>query len=107
MNLKINPKLLIIIITLEIVYFYLMFFFLLFSLFLYFGSGAGSESQAAINSGNIANIIIISPPIIYNLFKIYKLNIETESEKRNTFIIATIAYLIFATYQIYFGFICF
>lgn len=105
MNLKTNPKFLALILILEIVYFYVMYFFLLFSFFLYFGSGAGSESETAINSGKIANLIIILPPIIYNIFKIYKLKIETESEKRKAFIIATIIYLMFLTYQINCGII--
>lgn len=107
MNLKTNPKFLALILILEILYFYVMYFFLLFSFFLYFGSGASSQSETAINSGKIANLIIILPPIIYNIFKIYKLKIETESEKRKAFIIATIIYLMFITYQIYYGFINF
>jgi hypothetical protein len=107
MNLNTNPKFLALILILEILYFYVMYFFLLFSFFLYFGSGAGSESETAINSGKIANLIIILPPIIYNIFKIYKLKIETESEKRKAFIIATIMYLMFLTYQIYCGIISF
>jgi hypothetical protein len=107
MNLKTNPKFLALILILELLYFYVMYFFLLFSFFLYFGSGAGSESETSINLGKIANMIIISPPIIYNIFKICKLKIETESEKRQTFIIATIMYLMFLTYQIYCGIISF
>ena len=107
MNLKTNNKFIALILILEILYFYVMYFFLLFSFFLYFGSGAGSESETAINSGKIANLIIILPPIIYNIFKIYKLKIETESEKRKAYKIATIMYLMFLTYQIYCGFICF
>lgn len=107
MNLKTKPKFLAVILILEILYFYVMYFFLFLSFFLYFGSGAGSESETAINSGKIANLIIISPPIIYNIFKIYKLKIEAESEKRKAFIIVTIIYLMFLTYQIYRGFICF
>ena len=107
MNLKTNPKFLALILILEILYFYVMYFFLLFSFFLFFGSGAGLESETAINSGKIANLIVILPPIIYNIFKIYKLKIETESEKRKAFIIATIMYLMFLTYQIYCGIISF
>ncbi|POS00508.1 hypothetical protein Q361_1892 [Flavobacterium croceum DSM 17960] len=105
MNLKTNPKFLALIVIIEILYFYVMYFFLLFSFFLYFGSGAGSESETAINSGKIANLIIILPPIIYNFFRIYKLKIETKSEKRKAFIIATIIYIMFLTYQIYCGII--
>lgn len=98
---KVNLKLLVIILGLEILYFYVMFFILLFSFFMYFGSGAGSVSQTAITSGKIANLIIISPPILFNLYKVYKLKTEIKTDDKNSYFIATILYFLFIIFQIY------
>jgi hypothetical protein len=97
---KVNLKLLVVILSLEILYFFVMFFIMLFSLFMYFGSGAGSVSQTAITSGKIANLIIISPPILFNLIKIKKFYSSQNKIMFNSYILATFLYCIFIFFMI-------
>jgi len=102
---KINFKLLAIILTVEILYFYVMRFALILHFFLYYGSGAGSESQIAITSEKVATFIFILPPIIFNLYKIYKLKKEQKIKDLNSYLVSLIIYCLFITYQINKGYI--
>jgi len=97
---KVNLKLLVIILGLEILYFFVMFFIVLFSLFMYFGSGAGSVSQTAITSGKIANFVIILPPILFNLIKIKTFYLSENKIMLNSYIIATFLYSLFIFFMI-------
>jgi hypothetical protein len=74
---------------------------------MYFGSGAGAESQIAITSGKIANYVIILPPFLFNFYKAHKLKVDGKTEDKNSYLIASILYLLFIIYQIYSEFLNF
>lgn len=86
---KVNLKLLVIILSLEILYLSLLFIILLFSFFMYFGSGASAESQIAITSRKIGNLVLVLPPILFNLYKIKISHSEQKSIVANTYVTAT------------------
>ncbi len=102
---KINLKLLGIILSLEILYFYAVFFIVLISFFLFFGSGAGSESQTAITSGKIANLAIILPPVLFNIYKIKTSHSEQKNTIVNSYVIATFLFCIFVLFMFKNGFL--
>lgn len=102
---KVNLKLLVIILGLEILYFFVMFFIVLFSLFMYFGSGAGAESQIAITSGKIANLVLVLLPILFNLYKIKISHSEQKSIVANTYVTATFLYCAFVFFIFKSGFL--
>jgi hypothetical protein len=102
---KVNLKLLVIILGLEILYFFVMFFVVLFSLFMYFGSGAGAESQIAITSGKIANLVLVLLPILFNLYKIKISHSEQKSIVANTYVTATFLYCAFVFFIFKSGFL--
>ena len=102
---KVNLKLLFIIISIEILYLFVMFFILLISFFMYFGSGAGAESQIAITSGKIANLILILPPILYNVYKIKISHSEQKNIVVNSYVMATFLYCAFVFFMFKTGFL--
>jgi hypothetical protein len=104
-GMKVNLKLLIIILSIEILYLFVMFFILLFSFFIYFGSGAGAESQIAITSGKIANLVLILPPILYNVYKIKTSHSEQKNIVVNSYIMATFLYCAFVFFMFKIGFL--
>jgi len=100
--LKINYNLLLKIITLEIVYSVTFFFASFFFLWDYFGEGAGAESSLAILCGEIANYIIIIPPIIFNLYKMIK---SIGKQNFSTYLSAEIIIILLFIFAYYKGFI--
>ncbi|WP_026711164.1 hypothetical protein [Flavobacterium filum] len=102
---KVNLKLLVIILSLEILYLSLLFIILLFSFFMYFGSGAGAESQIAITSGKIGNLVLVLPPILFNLYKIKISHSEQKSIVANTYVTATFLYCAFVFFIFKSGFL--
>lgn len=99
---KIDYKLLLKIIALEITYSVVMFFALFFFLWGHFGEGAGAESPQAIFGGKIATCIILFPPIIFNFYKMFAPN-----RKQNllTYLSAEIIIVLLFSYSYYKGFI--
>lgn len=70
--LRFNFFLLVRLLLLELIYCFLSFFVVLFSLWFYFGEGAGASSPVAQFWGNVGSIFIMVPPLVYNTFKSYK-----------------------------------
>ena len=95
---KSNLILLIKIIIFEIVYFFSILFFFIFLLFGYFGSGAGATSPAALTCGIIANYILIAPPLLFNIYKIFKLY-KNQFAKSMMYLIAEIILIPFFVYE--------
>lgn len=102
---KVNLKLLVIILSLEILYLFVMFFILLFSFFMYFGSGAGAESQIAITSGKIANLVLILPPILYNIYKIKTSHSEQKNRVVKSYVMTTFLFCAFVFFMFKIGFL--
>ena len=71
---KINYLLLLKIVALEISYSVVFFFVSFFALWGYFGEGAGAESPRALLCGQIATCIVLFPPIIFNIYKMFTPN---------------------------------
>ena len=90
------------IVALEITYSVALFFVSLFTLWGYFGEGAGAESPRAILCGQIATCIILLPPIAFNIYKMFAPN-----GKQNflTYLVAEIIIVLLFVCAYYKGFI--
>jgi|APEBP8051072210_1049370.scaffolds.fasta_scaffold00152_29 hypothetical protein len=88
---KIDYKILFVSILVEVAYSIILFFIFLFTLWGIFGEGAGAETNTAIICGDIAIWLIISPPIIYNFYKMIK-------EYKQNFITFLVAQIIIITF---------
>lgn len=103
---KINYILLLKILILEIIYTIVLFWFLIFSLFGYFGSGAGASSPTAEKCELIANYLLVIPLLSFNLYKIFKLY-KKQFANSMSYLIAEVFMICWAVYEVYTGFIYF
>lgn len=77
------------ILVLQAIYLLVMYFVLLFAFFLYFGSGAESSSSKTEFVATVTITIMISLPIIFNIYKIFKLK-KLKAGGSNSYFISTI-----------------
>lgn len=92
------------VVALEIVYFYAVYFILLFSLFLYYGSGAGSSSPAALLAGDIGTLFLVGSPLLFNFYKLYIFGKNKAEEQFYAYVIIQVLCVLFLLYQYIFGY---
>ena len=101
MSFKLNFKLLIKLLIVEIIYFYGTLFILILIFFMNFGSGAGASSRKAILFGEIGIYFVVFPPILYNIFKMYYYKKTEKFKEFNSNLITGIFMIIIVIYNYY------